>query len=343
MANNYGRRDNENYGHGDAERSGRNREQYNRGSRKSGRDYEDERDYSSRRYNRESPTYGYDATRDYDLGREDASGGYFTGDNYGSGFRQTGDSGRTYGANYSRDDYTGNYESDRGYGGNYSTRDDYDRQRNYGSYNTDRSDYNREYRTYGGRAGGDYRDTGGSYGRGYDRSTSQDYDYEERGWWDKASDTVASWLGDEDATRRRRMDERYEGQHRGRGPKNYKRSDARIEEDINDKLTYDSYIDASDITVSVSGGEVTLTGTVPNRFTKRQAEDIAESVSGVTNVENRIRVKQTGYSHTDSINSKTMTGGFGRESMVDPNVTTTKDETTNKTTGTITNTKTKTA
>lgn len=340
MANNYGRRDKENYGRGDDERTGRyNRGQYNRGSRTSNRDYENDRDNSSRRYNRESP--GYDAARDYDLGREDTSGGYFTGDDYGSGFRQTGDSGRTYGANYRRDDYTGNYESDRGYSGNYNTRDDYDRQRNYGSYSTDRSDYNREYRTYGGRAGGDYRDTGGSYGRGYDRSPSQDYDYEERGWWDKASDTVASWLGDEDATRRRRMDERYEGEHRGRGPKNYKRSDARIEEDINDKLTYDSYIDASDITVSVSNAEVTLTGTVPNRYTKRQAEDIAESVSGVTNVENRLRVKREDYNRTESM-SNAMTGGFGSESMVDPNLATTKNETINKTTGT-TNTKTKTA
>lgn len=337
---NYGRRNNENYGRGDERNKRYNRGQYNRDSRTTGRDYENDRDNSSR-HNRESQSYGYDARGDYDLGREDASGGYFTGDDFGSGFRQTGDSGRTYGVNYSRNDYSENYESDRGFGGgNYNTRNDYDRQRNYGSYD-DRPEYNREYRTYGGRAGGNYRDTGGSYGRGYDRSPSEDYDYDERGWWDKASDTVASWLGDEDATRRRRMDERYEGEHRGRGPKNYKRSDARIEEDINDKLTYDSYIDASDITVSVSDAEVTLTGTVPNRYTKRQAEDIAESVSGVMNVENRLRVKRDDYNRTDSI-SNNMTGGFGSESMVDPNLATNKGETTDRITGT-TNTKTKTA
>ncbi len=39
-------------------------------------------------------------------------------------------------------------------------------------------------------------------------------------------------------------------------------------------------------------GEVILTGTVNSRDQKRRAEDIAESISGVNNVENRIRVGQ---------------------------------------------------
>jgi hypothetical protein len=79
--------------------------------------------------------------------------------------------------------------------------------------------------------------------------------------------------------------------HRGKGPKGYARSDERIKDDINDRLTDDAHIDASDIDVTVEKGEVTLTGTVPDRWGKRRAEDIAELVSGVTNVENRIRVK----------------------------------------------------
>jgi len=116
---------------------------------------------------------------------------------------------------------------------------------------------------------------------------------EERGWWDRASDAVASWFGDEEAERRRRMDEQ-RAHRRGRGPKGYRRSDERIREDVNDRLGDDYYIDASDIEVMVSNTEVTLTGTVPNRNDKRRAEDIAESVSGVTNVENRLRVKQSG-------------------------------------------------
>jgi BON domain len=84
------------------------------------------------------------------------------------------------------------------------------------------------------------------------------------------------------------------GAHRGRGPRGYKRSDARIEEDVNDRLTDDDSVDASDIEVSVSDSEVTLGGTVSDRGMKRRAEDIAESVSGVTHVQNNLRVKQGG-------------------------------------------------
>lgn len=80
---------------------------------------------------------------------------------------------------------------------------------------------------------------------------------------------------------------------RGRGPKNYIRSDERIREDINDRLQDDEHIDASDIEVSVEAGDVVLTGTVDSRFAKRHAEDIAEHVSGVKNVENRVRVSNT--------------------------------------------------
>ena len=44
--------------------------------------------------------------------------------------------------------------------------------------------------------------------------------------------------------------------------------------------------------VNVANGEVTLTGNVNNRRDKRLAEDISENVSGVQNVENRLRVNQ---------------------------------------------------
>ena len=113
---------------------------------------------------------------------------------------------------------------------------------------------------------------------------------QERGWLDKASDEVSAWFGDEEAERRRRMDAR-EGPYRGRGPRNYNRSDDRIKEDVNDRLTDHAYIDASEIEVSVSGGDVVLTGTVESRYDKRMAEDLAEDVSGVKNVENRLRVE----------------------------------------------------
>jgi len=81
-----------------------------------------------------------------------------------------------------------------------------------------------------------------------------------------------------------------EGPHRGRGPKGYQRSDERIREDVNDRLTDDPHVDASDIEVAVQNREVTLSGTVHSRFERRHAEDIAESVTGVVHVQNNLRV-----------------------------------------------------
>ena len=111
----------------------------------------------------------------------------------------------------------------------------------------------------------------------------------DRDWFDRATDQVQSWLGDEDAERRRQMDKMRDRNFRGRGPKAYRRSDERIREDINDRLTDHAYLDASDIEVMVKEGEVTLTGKVLDRTDKRLAEDVTESVSGVKHVQNNLR------------------------------------------------------
>ena len=129
------------------------------------------------------------------------------------------------------------------------------------------------------------------YGRDYEGERDlRQFNPETRGWWDRASDEVASWFGDEEAERRRRLDGAREAKHRGRGPKDYRRSDERIKEDINDRLTDNEYLDAYDIVVTVNDAEVILSGNVGTRDDKRLAEDIAESVSGVTNVQNNLRV-----------------------------------------------------
>lgn len=85
--------------------------------------------------------------------------------------------------------------------------------------------------------------------------------------------------------------------HRGRGPRNYQRSDDRIHEDVSERLSDDVRVDASEIEVTVQSREVTLAGTVRDRNEKRWAEDIAESVSGVTHVQNNLRVGQTQGHH----------------------------------------------
>jgi len=77
----------------------------------------------------------------------------------------------------------------------------------------------------------------------------------------------------------------------GRGPKGYKRSDERIREDVSEALTRSHEVDATNIEVAVNDGIVTLTGSVDERHAKRMAEDVAQDVSGVRDVQNQLRVQ----------------------------------------------------
>lgn len=78
--------------------------------------------------------------------------------------------------------------------------------------------------------------------------------------------------------------------HRGRGPRNATRGDHLIAEEINERLMHDEQVDASEILLMVEDGVVTLTGEVPERRMKHLAEDIADSVRGVRELRNLIRV-----------------------------------------------------
>lgn len=80
--------------------------------------------------------------------------------------------------------------------------------------------------------------------------------------------------------------------HSGAGPKGYVRSDSRLLEDVCDRLSDDDQVDASDISVSVNAGEVSLRGSVLDRHSKRRAENIALNVRGVTDVQNELRVQK---------------------------------------------------
>lgn len=68
------------------------------------------------------------------------------------------------------------------------------------------------------------------------------------------------------------------------------RSDERILELVHEVLTDHEHIDASNITVTVKVGEVTLTGHVDKRSAKLQAEDLVSTVNGVKDVHNQLRV-----------------------------------------------------
>lgn len=216
----------------------------------------------------------------YDRGSRGTSWG---GGDYGrEGYGGTGWSGGSYGSDY--DEYDRGDGGRYGYGaGGYGAS--YGRGGSRGNYGSSR---------YGNDYGGDYS-RGGSYGGDQDR-----------GWLDRAGDTVRSWFGDESADQRLRMDE-----HRGRGPKGYTRSDDRIREDVCDRLSDDPRVDASEIEVSVTSGEVQLSGTVGDRQSKRLAEDCVEDVSGVKHVQNNLRVSTSGSTSMlgDSDTSSSLSGG----------------------------------
>lgn len=212
-----------------------------------------------------------------------------------------------------------------------------------GRYDEDRDDYGdlsdaeRERqraltRSYGGHSSGfrsssNYRDASYRDPRDADRDEARRIygkSPEERGFFERAGDEVASWFGSEDAARRREFDERYAGIHRGRGPRNYIRTDERICEEVNDRLTEDPYVDASDIVVTVRSGEVILDGMVENRFAKRRAEDTAEGVSGVQHVQNNLRYRQptsTGAAAMAGLSGEKETSTQNVASPLNPRVT----------------------
>lgn len=89
------------------------------------------------------------------------------------------------------------------------------------------------------------------------------------------------------------------GPHAGRGPRGYRRSDDRIHAELCDRLTEAPDIDATDLEVEVRDGRVILSGGVPDRWMKHRAEDLADAVLGVTEVENRVRVLRRGDAGSD--------------------------------------------
>ncbi|MGN6164050.1 MAG: BON domain-containing protein [Flavisolibacter sp.] len=296
----------------------------NRNRKRSSQRYNERRDWAGNPYSESNyrPNRGYgnnsngDDAFDYD--------GRYGNTNYNQDYREE-DYNRYTGSNYENtsrrsDIYGGNYEGQNrnedyygGYSSNYG--------RNYDKINRDRNkDYDND--RWRNTQGWSYEDTGNrnyglnresDYGTGYGEEATRTrnryggdtsnygnanqggYD---RGWWDRTRDEVSSWFGDDDAERRRRMD-KTTGPHKGKGPKGYHRSEERIREDVCDRLCDNSMIDASDIDIKVEGTEVILTGTVESKEDKRRAEDIAESISGVSNVQNQLRVEHSGRNSAD--------------------------------------------
>lgn len=152
----------------------------------------------------------------------------------------------------------------------------------------------------GGGPGGYYGQGPGmnqGYGRdsGYGRD-AQGYGQRQGGSIGGPSSGGMGWRGEQgwQGNQTRSWDQQPNQQRFERGPKGYKRSDDRIKEDVSDRISQLQHVDSSDVEVEVKEGEVTLTGTVPNRVMKWQLENLVESIGGVTDVNNMLRIRREG-------------------------------------------------
>jgi len=194
-------------------------------------------------------------------------------------------------------DYQRDYQDDRGRergesptdsrNADFGHRGDWGRQGSWGTYGN-RPSFDRErgenQGQYGGQWSGRYENPSGGSSRGRNEGQyAGSSQYGNSGQYGGGMGSYSGGFGGGN-----------QGQYAGRGPKNWQRSDDRIKEDVNERLTEHSEIDATEIDVQVKNGEVTISGSVDDRRIKRMVEDLVEGVSGVKEVHNQLRASQGG-------------------------------------------------
>ncbi len=216
------------------------------------------------------PSRQYGSASDRDRGYSDSYGGSYGGGSFAREDEQRYGSNRGgWGTGQDRSWGNGQNQNRQDSEPSWGSSGSYGRSQGAGSFGGGRASGRDNYGTDRGQGGAAWS-TGGGYGG----ATS--FGSPGGGW---AGDAPSGGPG---------MRESYSG----RGPKGYQRSDDRIREDVSDRLEQDHGVDASDITVEVQHGEVTLSGTITSRDQKRRAEDCAESVSGVREVINNLRASR---------------------------------------------------
>lgn len=267
-------------------------------------------------------------------GDERSQRGQWRGETYGRGRYEHEDhlrSGGSYGGQY---DEQGSAASEQRFYSPHEGANDENAQRRYGSgrdyedrvYGYDpgreqeasqRSRYGRNAdneerygQGYGSQAyrnsdryGGDYSLAGaglsGQWERGFgdmSRGGSGYYGGSDYGSRSSGYGEQSSWSGSVNRPARQSF--------RGKGPKGYERSDERLKELICERLMEDPDIDASEISVDVRNREVTLRGTVDDRRTKYEVEELIEQCGGVKDVKNELRVRARGSDSGDTTSSQ---------------------------------------
>lgn len=247
-----------------------------------------------------SPDYDNRSEYNSDFGYGSAASGYGSAGAGGVGY---GAPGYGAGSGYaSANRYQGDFQNDRSWlrnesedlGGYDYRRGAESRSSQYGAQAREGRHSHESYGQFrGGRQQQDWR-ARGSAGQGYgerDASGDRDYRMQGAGYGAQASQQAARSGG---ALGR---------SYRGVGPRNYTRSDERIREDLNERLTDAHDIDASGISVEVNNGIATLNGSVSERWMKHRAEDIADGCSGVRDVRNMLQVSSQGAQSEASMQS----------------------------------------
>jgi len=206
-----------------------------------------------------------------DLSRWESEGGSTYAPRQNRESYERGPYGNGYGRSFGGDSF-GSGAFGSAYGSSSSARGD-----SYGGYREGGQGGYGSYGNYGssGRYENDARRSmGGGYG-----SMGGSYEGQQGAWRSQSGSGMSSQRG-------------WEGEsYAGRGPKGFQRSDERIRESVSERLEQSDDVDASEIEVAVKGGDVTLTGSVPSRWMKRCAEDCVESLPGVKDVTNQLRVQ----------------------------------------------------
>lgn len=132
-------------------------------------------------------------------------------------------------------------------------------------------------------------------GFSYEFGTRWDFD-REAGYGDRRSGQQYRDRGEQGRARERYSRNQAEdwqipGPYSGMGPRGYRPSDERIKDNLCEIFTRHGKIDARGVDIQVQDGNVTLAGEVNRKLEKYLAEEIASSISGVNEVDNRLRVK----------------------------------------------------
>ncbi len=292
------------------------RDEDNRGERswsgagRYGEGYGSQRGRGEREDDDDGPQYGGERGRKFDDDRNQARNQRGQSD-YGRGGESAFDQDRSqerFGQRgYGQQDYgqrryqvgQGNYYGQGGQSeSDYAQSNQGSGQSTYGQRGSGRGRFGQDV---GSGAYGFGQSGGSEGGQGLSGESGQNQDDDARGGWNQG-------------VRRGSEGQRAQGMgaHRGKGPKGYTRSDERIKEDVSDRMTDDAHIDAAEIVIEVSSGEVTLSGTVSDRNQRRRAEDCIEQIPGVKHVQNNLRVKQ--QSDTSSSQWDSSSGANGQTS-----------------------------